>query len=146
MSPKPSRESRQRGKSAPREKLDQAPVGVEKGDVEKKPESAKASKLKAGGPPRTPSGRKENAGEDAVTPAKVKSASKAEGAPKSAKALSFSSKERIKTLPAVQAMYKVVNKCTGSLGGNGAGGVSQSIQTNAFSIRLHPPPPLPHHP
>jgi hypothetical protein len=66
---------------------------------------------------------------DVPTPVKVKSATKSAAT----KELSFgySSANRTVTEPEVKSMYKIVNKCTGSLGGNGSGGAIYGELTQA---------------
>ena len=94
-------------------------VGKDSGVVRKKllDETAPV----AAKPPSTPTRRLPAAegAADAETPAKVLSSEKSVGY-LSAKAL-FGN-ERTLLSKECEAMYKVVNKCTGSLGGNGAGG------------------------
>lgn len=71
----------------------------------------------------------QSAVKDVATPVKVASAKKS----KVGKELSFgySCANRTHTEPEVKAMYKIVNKCTGSLGGNGAGGAIYGELTQA---------------
>lgn len=72
--------------------------------------------------PSTPSRTaNRNAAEDTSTPAKVQSSKKSiESSGKSKKALFGSASSEC--VEEVLQMYKIVNKCTGSLGGNGSGG------------------------
>lgn len=92
---------------------------------EEKPETNEVVKN-----PSTPKkSQQELDGTDIATPVKVASANKS----KVTKGLSFgySSENRTVTEPEVKAMYKIVNKCTGTLGGNGAGGAIYGELTQA---------------
>lgn len=83
---------------------------------------AHADELKVMKAPSTPSrSARSGAAEDADTPAKVKSGEKAAAAPGKATKQLFGKASNNCSAEVVQ-MYKVVNKCTGSLGGNGSGG------------------------
>jgi len=85
-------------------------------------ELAAADEPKVVKAPSTPT-RNANRGaaEDASTPAKAQSSKKAaESSSKSKKALFGNASSGC--VDEVLQMYKIVNKCTGSLGGNGSGG------------------------